>query len=98
MNIGVVFPQTEIGADPVVVRDYVQTAEGLGYSHLLVYDHVMGESTANRTNWTGPYTSETLLYEPYLLGRQAASGGTSRRPSCLYAQELLQRLRLSRQE
>jgi len=73
MNIGVVFPQTEIGADPVVVRDYVQTAEGLGYSHLLVYDHVLGASTANRPNWTGPYTSDTLFHEPFvLLGYMAA--------------------------
>ena len=26
MKIGVVFPQTEIGADPVAVRDYAQAA------------------------------------------------------------------------
>ena len=27
MQVGVIFPQTEIGADPVAVRDYVQTAD-----------------------------------------------------------------------
>ena len=32
MKAGVVFPQTEIGADPAAVRDYVQAAEGLGFS------------------------------------------------------------------
>ena len=42
MRVGVVFPQTEIGSDPAAVRDYVQAAEGLGYSHLIVYDHVLG--------------------------------------------------------
>ena len=31
MKAGVVFPQTEIGADPAAVRDYVQAAEGLGF-------------------------------------------------------------------
>lgn len=67
MHIGVVFPQTEIGTDPAVVRDYAQTAEGLGYSHLLIYDHVLGASTANRPNWTGPYTSDTLFHEPFVL-------------------------------
>jgi probable F420-dependent oxidoreductase len=67
MKIGVVFPQTEIGADPAMVRDYAQAAEGLGYKHLLVYDHVVGASTANRPNWAGPYTSETQFHEPFVL-------------------------------
>ena len=30
MQIGVVFPITEIGSDPIAVRDYVQAAEQLG--------------------------------------------------------------------
>lgn len=38
MKIGVVFPQTEIGSDPAAIRDYVQAAEDLGYTHLLAYD------------------------------------------------------------
>ena len=42
MRIGVVFPQTEIGNDPAAIRDYAQTAEGLGYTHILAYDHVLG--------------------------------------------------------
>ncbi len=67
MKVGVVFPQTEIGADPTAVRDYAQAAEGLGYAHLLVYDHVLGASTANRPNWKGPYTSETPFHEPFVL-------------------------------
>ena len=67
MRIGVVFPQTEIGADPAVVRDYAQTVEGLGYSHLLVYDHVLGASTANRPDWRGPYSAETMFHEPFVL-------------------------------
>ena len=40
MQIGVVFPQTEIGADPSYLKDYAQTAEDLGFSHILAYDHV----------------------------------------------------------
>src|SRR5436189_183340 len=42
MRLGVVFPQTEIGSDPAVIRDYAQAAEGAGYDHLLVFDHVLG--------------------------------------------------------
>ena len=42
MKIGVVFPQTEIGSDPTVIRDYAQAVEEAGYQHLLVFDHVLG--------------------------------------------------------
>src|SRR3712207_2368281 len=66
MHMGAVFPQTEIGSDPVVIRDYAQAVEDLGYRHLLVYDHVLGASTANRPSWTG-YTSETPFHEPFVL-------------------------------
>ena len=67
MKAGVVFPQTEIGADPVAVRDYVQAAEGLGFSHLIVYDHVLGADTTKHANWTGGYTLESMFHEPFVL-------------------------------
>ncbi len=67
MKLGVVFPQTELGDNPHIIKDYAQTAEGLGYSHLLIYDHVLGASIANRPGWTGPYTSDTLFHEPFVL-------------------------------
>ena len=67
MRIGVVFPQTEIGVDPIAIRDYAQATEELGYRHLLIYDHVLGASTANRPDWRGPYTSDTLFHEPFVL-------------------------------
>jgi probable F420-dependent oxidoreductase len=67
MRTGVVFPQTEIGADPAKVRGYAQAAEQLGYSHILAYDHVLGASTNNRPDWRGPYTSDTMFHEPLVL-------------------------------
>lgn len=67
MRIGAIFPQTEIGSDPVVVRDWAQAVEDLGYTHILAYDHVLGAGTAHRPNWSGPYTSETLFHEPFVL-------------------------------
>ncbi len=67
MRIGVTFPQTEIGNDPIAIRDYAQTVEGLGYRHLLVYDHVLGANTLSRPDWTGPYTSETPFHEVFVL-------------------------------
>ncbi len=67
MRIGVTFPQTEIGNDPIAIRDYAQQVEALGYRHLLVYDHVLGANTASRPGWTGPYTSETPFHEVFVL-------------------------------
>jgi alkanesulfonate monooxygenase SsuD/methylene tetrahydromethanopterin reductase-like flavin-dependent oxidoreductase (luciferase family) len=47
MQLGVIFPQTEIGTDPKAIRDFVQAAEDLGYDHLIVFDHVLGADTAH---------------------------------------------------
>jgi probable F420-dependent oxidoreductase len=66
MRLGVIFPQLEIGADPGVIRDYAQTAEGLGYRHLLIYDHVLGADTTNRPGWTR-YTHNDQFHEPFVL-------------------------------
>ena len=67
MKLGVVFPQTEIGTDPQVVAEFATTAEAIGYDHLIAYDHVLGASTANRPDWQGPYTAESLFHEPFVL-------------------------------
>ena len=47
MQIGAIFPQTEIGSDPGAIRDYAQAAEDLGYSHLFIADHVLGADAAH---------------------------------------------------
>ena len=39
MEIGAVFPHNEIGNDPGAIRAYAQGLEGLGVTHLLIYDH-----------------------------------------------------------
>lgn len=66
-RVGVVFPQTEIGADPGGVRAYAQAAQDLGFAHLLVYDHVLGADPAAHPGWSGPYTAETMFHEPFVL-------------------------------
>ncbi|MBI4641239.1 MAG: LLM class F420-dependent oxidoreductase [Candidatus Tectomicrobia bacterium] len=67
MKIGVVFPQTEIGADPGAVQEYAQAVEGMGFSHLTVFDHVLGANLASRPNWTGPYHLDSMFHEPFVL-------------------------------
>lgn len=67
MKAGVIFPQTEIGSDPGAIRDYVQAAEGMGYSHLIVYDHVLGADVERYPRWQGSYTSQDQFHEPFVL-------------------------------
>jgi probable F420-dependent oxidoreductase len=66
MQIGVVFPQTEIGADPGGVRAYAETVQDLGYEHLLAYDHVLGADPSARPGWSG-YTHKSMFHEPMVL-------------------------------
>lgn len=67
MNFGVVFPQTEYGNDPGAIRDYAQTAEALGYSHIVAYDHVLGANPDRPGGWSGVYTFKDAFHEPFAL-------------------------------
>jgi probable F420-dependent oxidoreductase len=67
VGVGVVFPQTEIGADPGGVREFAQATHELGYTHLLAYDHVLGADISARADWPGPYTSEHQFHEIFVL-------------------------------
>jgi probable F420-dependent oxidoreductase len=67
MQIGVVFPQTELGGDVGAVRAYVEAVDGLGYAHVLVYDHVLGADPTVHAPWRGPYDVHTTFHEPFVL-------------------------------
>ena len=67
MQIGAVFPQTEIGPDRGGVRAYARGAVELGYQHVLAYDHVLGADPAGHPGWAGPYTADSQFHEPFVL-------------------------------
>jgi len=67
MRIGVVFPQLESGTDPGAIRDYAQTVEELGYTHLVAYDHVLGADRSTRPDFRGPYDATSLFHEVFVL-------------------------------
>ncbi len=67
MNIGVVFPQTEFSSDPAAIRDYAQTVEGIGFSHIVAYDHILGVNPDRAGGWNGPYTFQHSFQEPFVL-------------------------------
>lgn len=67
MKIGVVFPQTEIGADPEGVRRYAKAVSDLGYHHILAFDHVLGADPSVHAGWDGPYDLHSTFHEPFVL-------------------------------
>lgn len=67
MKIGVVFPQTEIGQDPAMIRDYAQAVEAMGYTHILAFDSVIGANPDRPGNWDSPYTYRHAFHEPFAL-------------------------------
>jgi probable F420-dependent oxidoreductase len=67
IKIGLVYPQTEYGDDPLAIRDYAQTAEGLGFTHILAYDHILGANPERPGGWQGPYTHRHPFHDPLVL-------------------------------
>jgi len=67
MRIGVTFPQTELGGDPGAVRAYGELVDELGFTHILVYDHVVGADPTVHAPWTGPYDVTTTFHEPFVM-------------------------------
>ena len=67
MQIGAVFPQTDIGPDAGAMKEYAQAVERMGFTHIMAYDHVIGANTASRPDWKGPYKLESQFMEPLTL-------------------------------
>jgi probable F420-dependent oxidoreductase len=67
MQIGVVFPQTELGGSVDDVRRYAVGVEELGFRHLLAYDHVLGADPDVHAPWLGPYDVRTTFHELFVL-------------------------------
>lgn len=65
MKLGAVFPTTEIGNDRLVVRDWAQAAESLGYDHIVTFDHVLGAELGPRLR--GVYSESDPFHEPFTL-------------------------------
>src|SRR5579863_5329512 len=68
MQIGVVYPQNELGGDPTAVPKIGKAVEDLGFDHLFAYDHVLGAVHADRTPpLTGPYTENDPFHDPFVM-------------------------------
>jgi probable F420-dependent oxidoreductase len=57
LKLGAVFPM-EFGSDPALIRDFVQTIEGLGYDYILTYEQLVN---------TNPGGTPATWLEPFVL-------------------------------
>src|SRR6202012_4006777 len=67
MQLGASLPVVDIGTGPVVVRDYAQAAEGLGFSYLVAPDHVLGANPAADHSGRRVGTTENAYHDPFVL-------------------------------
>ena len=67
MRFGLSFPQNEIGNDPGAIRDFVQTAEGLGYRFVTCIDHVLQTRLPKGPPMAALYTRDKPFHEVFTL-------------------------------
>jgi probable F420-dependent oxidoreductase len=67
LQVGVVFPQMEVGADLGAVRAWAQAVNELGYHHAMLYDHVVGADPKVHEGWNRDYNVKTTFHEPMVL-------------------------------
>ena len=68
MELGVTVPIVELGDDLGGVREFVQAAEQLGYTHIRILDHVLGADPQYHPEVPRfPYTHQSYIHEPFTL-------------------------------
>ena len=67
MQIGAAFPTTEIGNNPVVIKDFVQAVEEMGYDHLTIIDHVIQAEDPESEDWRAYYVRANPFHEPLVM-------------------------------
>ena len=67
MKFGAVFPQIEIGTDPVALREYARGVEELGFDYILTYEHILGAERESFPNQGFIYDHEDEFHEPFTL-------------------------------
>ncbi len=83
--IGAVYPQAEIGNDPLFIRDFAQAIEGAGYSYLTAFDHIYGadisrfDETPIHGFPTPPYLADDSFHEVFTLFSHLAAVTTTLR-------------------
>ncbi|MET0379053.1 MAG: LLM class F420-dependent oxidoreductase [Spongiibacteraceae bacterium] len=67
MQIGVVYPQTELKGDPEAVRRIGRAVEQMGFNYLLAYDHVVGASHDREPPLQYGYNEKSTFHCPLMM-------------------------------
>jgi probable F420-dependent oxidoreductase len=77
MEIGVYYPQTEIGINPDTLATFAQTVESIGFDYIVVYDHVIATDLSASPELAGRYSPGDPIGEVFVtLAYIAASTRT----------------------
>lgn len=66
LHLGAFFPTRDMPADRVVIKDWAQAAEGLGFDYIEVSDHVLGVDRAMSPGFEGPYDIADSFHEVFV--------------------------------
>lgn len=67
MQIGAIYPQTELHGDPRALDAIGRAVEAAGYDYLLMFDHVAGAIRQGRDPpLFGPYTEKHPFHDPFV--------------------------------
>ena len=67
MEIGLLFPQTEIGNDPGGLKEYARAVVECGFRHFVSYEHVLGAVPERLPQGYAPYSIEDPFHEVLTL-------------------------------
>jgi probable F420-dependent oxidoreductase len=67
MKYATTYPTMDLGTDPIVLRDWAQGLESIGYDELYIPEHVVGVDVSKRPEWR-PLDPNTLRPGPPLYG------------------------------
>ena len=67
MQIGAIYPQSELHGDPQALNDIGRAVETAGYDYLLMFDHVAGAvREARDPPLFGPYSEKHPFHDPFV--------------------------------
>jgi probable F420-dependent oxidoreductase len=67
VRLGVAYPQALIGGAPSALERYAREVEAHGYTHLVLYDHLLG---ADRSAWpdlVGPWRADDEFHDVFVM-------------------------------
>jgi probable F420-dependent oxidoreductase len=77
MKLGISLPGTDLGPDPLALRDFTQLSEELGYDHLAAYENALNINPASLPGWDGVEAPGSSYHDPFVLLGYLAGQTTS---------------------